>query len=435
MNISLKNRVIMPNIVKQLDNDLVLILIGARQSGKTYILKLFMEYIKKHYLENKILYFDLEKPDILDNFLDYKTILNFLSAQGIEKEKTNFVLLDEFQKMPESTKTLKIIHDHYPFLKIIATGSSSLDIYKKLREESMVGRKMVFTVFPLSFEEYLDFTEPEDCEIFKRIIEKNIDPSPVGQKFVFSSEEYSVWGSYPGVASLKSNEEKLQKLDEIYQSYLNKDIIGFLNMTDTISINKLVSLLSVQIGNLFNQNEIAKIANVSRYVLEKYLFVLENTFIIKRLLPFYTNKQKEVVKMPKMYFIDPGLRNFAVKNFNSFAMRQDAGALAENFVFLELLKHKKITDELRFWRTPHGVEVDFVILGEANKITPVEVKYKSFEKPIAPSGLKAFINAYSPKQAFVMTKDFYAVSKYNKCEIYFLPMFLTAKIFTILNQQ
>ncbi len=435
MSIALKERVIISDIAKQLDNDLVLILIGARQSGKTYILKLLTEYITKHYPENKILYFDLEKPDILDNFLDYKTILNFLSAYGVEKEKTNFILLDEFQKMPAPTKTLKIIHDHYPFLKIIATGSSSLDIYKKLREESMVGRKMVFTVFPLSFEEYLNFTEPEDCEIFKRIVEKDIDPSAVRQKFVSSSEKYAVRGSYPGAVLLKSNEEKLQKLDEIYQSYLNKDIIGFLSAEDAVPVNKLVSLLSVQIGSLFNQNEIAKIANVSRYVLEKYLFVLENTFIIKRLLPFYTNKQKEVVKMPKMYFIDAGLRNFAVKNFNSFAIRQDAGSLMENFVFLELLKRKKITDELRFWRTPHGVEVDFIILGEANRITPVEVKYKSFEKPLAPSGLKAFINTYSPKQAFVLTKDFYAVSKYNKCEIYFLPAFLTAKIFAILDRR
>lgn len=435
MNIDLKDRVIVSDIIKQLDNDLVLILIGARQSGKTYILKLLTEYIKKHYPENKILYFDLEKPDVLDNFLDYKTILNFLSAHGIEKEKINFVLLDEFQKMPAPTKTLKIIHDHYPFLKIIATGSSSLDIHKKLREESMAGRKMVFTVFPLNFEEYLDFTNLEDHEIFKRLVEKDIDPSAVMQKFVFSSEEYAIWGSYPGVVLLKSNEEKLQKLDEIYESYLNKDIIGFLSAADAIPVNKLVSLLSVQIGNLFNQNEIAKIANVSRYVLEKYLFILENTFIVKRLLPFYTNKQKEVVKMPKIYFIDTGLRNFTVKNFNPFAMRQDAGLLAENFVFLELLKRKKVMDELRFWRTPHGVEVDFIILGEANKITPVEVKYKSFEKPVAPSGLKAFINAYSPKQAFVLTKDFYAVSKYNKCEIYFLPVFLTAKIFTILDRR
>ncbi|MBU4481821.1 ATP-binding protein [Patescibacteria group bacterium] len=435
MNIDLKDRAITSDIIKQIDNDLVLILIGARQSGKTYILKLLTEYIKKRYSENKILYFDLEKPDILDNFLDYKMILNFLSAQGVEKDKMNFILLDEFQKMPAPTKTLKIIHDHYPFLKIIATGSSSLDIYKKLREESMVGRKRVFTVFPLSFEEYLSFTEFDDYEIFKRILKKDIDPSAIKQKFISSSEECAVWGAYPKVVLSNSYEEKRQELAEIYQSYLNKDVIGFLNAEDAVSVNKLVSLLSVQIGNLFNQNEIAKIADVSRYVLAKYLFVLDNTFIIKQLLPFYTNKQKEVVKMPKIYFIDTGLRNFAVKNFNSLTMRQDAGSLMENFVFLELLKGKKITDELRFWRTPHRVEVDFIILGEANKIIPVEVKYKSFSKSTIPSGLKAFINIYSPKQAFVLTKDFYAVSKYNKCEIYFLPVFLTAKIFTILNRQ
>lgn len=433
MAILLKNRAILSDIIKQLDNDLVLILIGARQSGKTYILKLLIEYIKKNHPENKTLYFDLEKPDILDNFLDYKTILNFLSAHGVKEEKTNYILLDEFQKMPAPTKTLKIIHDHYPFLKIIATGSSSLDIHKKLREESMVGRKMVFAVFPLSFEEYLDFAKPEDCEIFKRIIEKDIDASAVKQEFISNMEEYLIWGSYPKAVLSKSNEEKIQKLDEIYQSYLNKDVVGFLSIEDAVPVNNLVSLLSVQTGNLFNHNEIAKIVGVSRYVLNKYIFVLENTFIIKRLLPFHTNKQKEVIKMPKIYFIDTGLRNFAVKNFNSFAKRQDAGLLAENFVFLELLKHKKITDEIRFWRTPYKTEVDFVILGEVGKIIPVEVKYKSFEKPILPSGLKAFINAYSPKQAFVLTKDYYAESKYGGCKTRFLPVFLTAKIFKTIN--
>lgn len=435
MNIILKDRAILTKITEQLNNNLVLILVGARQSGKTSILKLLAEYIKKHYSKNKILYFDLEKPDILENFLDYRSILSFLETQGAKQDKTNFILLDEFQKMPTPTKTLKIIYDHYPFLKIIATGSSSLEISKKLREESMVGRKRIFTVFPLNFGEYLGFTKSGDYEIFERIIKKDINPNSVKQKFIFNSEESAIWGAYPRMVLLSNYEEKRQELAEIYQSYLNKDIVGFLGVEDAVSVNKIVSLLAVQIGNLFNQNEIAKIAGVSRHILEKHLFVLENIFIIKQLLPFYTNKQKEVTKMPKIYFIDTGLRNFAVKNFNSLITRQDAGALMENFVFLELLKHKKITDELRFWRTPHKTEVDFVVLGEANKITPIEVKYKTYTKPIVPSGLKAFINLYSPRQAFVLTKNFYAVSKYNQCEIYFLPVFLTAKIFKILNQK
>ena len=173
MNIILKNRTILPNITKQLNNDLVLILVGARQSGKTYILKLLTKYLEKHYSKHNILYFDLEKPDILDNFLDYKSILNFLLAKGIDKNKTNFILLDEFQKMPMPTKILKIIHDHYPFLKIIATGSSSLDIYNKLREESMVGRKRVFTIYPLNFAEYLNFTQFDNYQALKRIIKKD----------------------------------------------------------------------------------------------------------------------------------------------------------------------------------------------------------------------------------------------------------------------
>ncbi len=427
----LKNRKILPKIIKQLNNDLVLILIGPRQAGKTYILKLLKKYLAKHQPNNKILYFDLEKPDILNNFLNYQSMLNFLFAHGVDKNKTNFILLDEFQKMPSATKTLKIIHDHYPFLKIIATSSSSLEIRRNLRKESMVGRKRIFTIWPLNFLEFLNFTAPEEKEIFLQLLNNEINPAPFKQ-FIDLAEKMAIWGSYPKISLLPDKEEKLNELTEIYYSYLNKDIAGLLNEKDAVFINKIIPLLAAQTGSLFNLNEISKMADISRHKLEKYLLILKNIFVLGQIPPFYTNKQKEIVKTPKIYFFDTGLRNRAIKNFNELIIRTDNGFLMENFVFLELLKNKSSMNEIYFWRTARGMEVDFVISAEENKLIPVEVKYKPFDRPILPSGIKHFINAYGSKQAFVLTKNFYSSTAYNNCQINFLPVFLTAKIFKMI---
>ena len=433
MNSLLKNRIIFAKIKEQLNNDLVLILTGARQVGKTFILKLLIKYLEKDYPQHKILYFDLEKPDILDNFADYNSILNYFKARGIKKDKINFVLLDEFQKMPTPTKTLKILHDNYPMLKIVATGSSSLDIYKKLRAESMTGRKRIFYIYPLEFAEFLDFTETNDCyKIFSRLMKQDINPQAASAEFISLFENFAIWGGYPRASLIDETKEKQQILSEIYQSYLNKDVVGLLAMEDTAHFNKLVSLLAAQISGLFNINEISKMLNVSRYTIEKYLFILKNTFVIKFLTPFYTNKQKEVIKMPKLYFIDTGLRNFAIHNFNAMELRQDSGQLIENAVYLELTKNISPADELHFWRTPHGTEVDFIVRKNQN-IIPIEVKYKAFQNPTVPSNVKAFIREYKPKQAFVLTRDYYKKTKFENCIVYFLPTFLTVKIINMIR--
>ena len=130
--------------------------------------------------------------------------------------------------------------------------------------------------------------------------------------------------------------------------------------------------------------------------------------------------------------MDTGLRNFIKRDFSNLDLRSDNGQLVENFVFLELLKHSKVWHEFFFWRTPYGAETDFVIKHNQD-LFPIEVKYQSIKKPIVPSGLKAFINHYKPKQGFVLTKNFYAQVKYQETKIIFLPAFLTSKIFLFID--
>lgn len=422
----IKERGILPKIKESLDSREILILIGARQVGKTSILKILETYLKDN-LNHQTLYLNIEKEDVLLALSNYERFLDFLLRNKIDLNKKSFILLDEFQRLPSPTKLLKLLYDERPNIKIIATGSSSLDIHKKMREESLSGRKKIFNIYPLDFEEFLHFKYPEKEENLKTIFEKNLDLSLSFHEFDMALKEFIIWGGYPKQSLMQGKEEREESLGEIYDSYIQKDIAGLLKLEDSVTFTGLVKILSSQIGNLANINEMASTVNAQRSVIEKYLFILENTYIIKMLSPYHTNKRKEISKMPKIYFIDAGMRNFAQKNFMEIGYRNDNGPLAENFVFLELYKHLRVWHDLYFWRTPQGVEVDFVLVRDQEPF-PIEVKYQTIKNPIVPSGIKAFVNHYSAKKAFVLTKDFYGKANYNGCEVTFYSLLMTAKI-------
>lgn len=420
-------RDVLPQIIKQLNNNLIIILIGARQVGKTFILRLIKQYLETIFPKSKILYLNLENEDTVLKLSDYPNFINFLKTQGINSSDKVFVLLDEFQRMPRPTKLLKLLYDEHSNIKIVATGSSSLDIYRKMREESMTGRKRIFSVCGLSFHEFLRFRYPQLLPIWERVVAQNIDPKTSLADFSIPADKFIVWGGYPRTALAPSAQEQQEELKEIYNSYIQKDVAGLLHLEDTVGYNKLINILASQIGNLLNINELTNTLNIGRSTIEHYLFVLENTFIISVLPPYHTNKRKEITKMPKIYFMDTGLRNFSQKNFNELEFRPDKDRLAENMVFLELFKNLEIEYSLYFWRTPQGTEVDFILMKNQNPI-PVEVKYQSINKPLVPSGMKAFINIYHPQKGFVITKDFSFTIQYANCQITFLPIFLTSKI-------
>lgn len=424
-----KNRSILAKIIQQLDNDLILILIGPRQTGKTTLQKMLMDYLHANQPQTKTFYFDMEIPDNLKHFLDYKTIYDFLISQGMPADTTSILFLDEFQKIPTPAKTLKILHDHYPYLKIIATGSSSLTINKSLREESIAGRKRIFHVLPLDFVEYLDFRNLTELSTARyTILQKNLDTGAAASDMKTTWEQFAIWGGYPRVSIQTSDEEKRASLQEIQSAYLERDIANLIPENELTKFIQFTSLLAVQAGGLFNINELSKIASVSRFKAEKYIFLLEQSFILHVIKPFFNNKQKELVKMPKLFFLDTGLRNYLIHNFAEPELRADKGMLMENAVYTELLKHLPIGASIHYWRTAQGTEVDFVIRKEQNVI-PVEVKYQPFQKPIVPSGLKSFIEQYKPPRAFVMTRDYSARTKYLSCEVLFVPAYFTEKIF------
>lgn len=361
------------NIKKHLLSDEILLIIGARQVGKTTLLHQIEEIIKT---ERQICYFlNLEDPEYLS--LLNKSPKNLFKIFSFDLKQKNFLLIDEIQYLENPTNFLKYFYDQYKDkIKIIATGSSAFYLDKKFKD-SLVGRKRIFYLFTLSFREFLKFKNEETLS------KKNFNNLALSEreKILFYYREYLIYGGYPRVA-LAPLAEKEDVLKDIAYSYIKKDILEA-NIRQEDIFYKLFRILASQIGNLVNTSELASTLRVSRTAIEDYLYLMQKSFHIRLVVPFYRNIRKEITKMPKVYFLDLGLRNFLLRNIRQFEEREDKGQILENALFKEFLKSYDF-EEIKFWRTTQKQEVDFVVKEEQAyevKIDPEsfrKTKYKSF---------------------------------------------------------
>jgi len=405
----------------------IIVILGSRQVGKTSLLKLIQQELK----DEPIFTFDLEDTfnltvcESVDSFIDY------LSLKGLNKNRRNFCFIDEIQYHPDATKFLKLIHDHHPYLKLIVTGSSALKIRKNFKE-SLAGRKITFHLHPLSFLEYLRFNRSEfeaaKSHISLKTIISNFNVAKqhhlLSSKIIPLLENFIILGGYPKIAYEPNIDIQKQLLKEIYNTYIQKDIRDLVKIENILKFNKLITFLSVQNANLFHANEVAKEIGIARNTLENYLVTLENTFIVSQLRPFYKNLQKELTKMPKLYFMDNGLANVVINDFRNLSLRPDAGALFESTCYQEIFKSRSDFEIINFWRTTDGREVDFVITLEDKSIIPIEVKFKNFVKPVVPASLKHFIKTYQPDHAIVVTRNTLEKIELNNTIIFFVPLWM-----------
>jgi len=352
-----------------LDTDEVLLFIGARQSGKTTILKQIRDHLEK---KNNICHFlNLEDPESLE--ILNKSPKNLLKIFSLDLAQKSYVFIDEVQYLDNPSNFLKYFYDEYGGkIKILASGSSSFYIDKKFKD-SLAGRKKIFNVWTLSFREFLRFKNEK--ELAKKDFKK-ISLSE-REKILLYYNEYLLYGGYPRVA-LSSFSEKKDVLREIVYSYIKKDIFEASIKQEEVFL-KLLKIFASQTGNLVNASELANTLGVSKTAIDNYLYVMQKSFHICLIKPFFRNIRKELTKMPKVYFYDSGLRNFLVDNFKPFETREDKGYLLENAVFRQLLE-KNNRDEIRFWRTIQKNEIDFVV-GEKSayevKIDPKKFKKKA----------------------------------------------------------
>jgi len=415
MNQNLKNivkRTILSDVIKHLENPEMTIIIGSRQTGKTTLLFQLKDFLfKKGYSEDEIFIFNLDLLTDLELFTDQQKFIDFLKER-IGKRKL-FVFVDEAQRVKNAGVFFKGIYDLNLPVKFVLTGSSTLEIKAKIYE-SLTGRKRIFHLHPFSFQEYLSF---KSRVLAKIILKEEISSYSQKQvsKYLFN---FITWGGYPKAAIQTNIKEKQQILKEIYSSYIERDVINFLKITQPLSFTKLFNILAGQIGQLVNFHELSNTVGITYRTLEKYLSILENTFIIKLVPPFFENKRKELTKMPKIYFLDTGLRNFAVDSFKDFDTRLDKGALLENFIFSEIIKNVDLA--VHFWRTKDKAEVDFVLCSRSGKIWPIEVKATALRNSKINRGLQNFIKQYHPENALLINLGFQGKAKFEGTEISFI---------------
>ncbi|GHV78409.1 ATPase [Spirochaetia bacterium] len=391
----------------------IVVLLGARQVGKTSIMESFSQ-------DKQVLTLYGQDPETAQLFEKLSQLEKYLQVY-LNPQLKGYLLVDEFQYIPGVSTMLKLLTDKHRDLKILCSGSSSLDILQQV-EESLAGRVRTLEVLSLSFSEYLFFNDPKLAALYETL-DMDTGSSPLTAPIEALFSEYLVYGGLPRAALTADREEKIQILDDIYQTYLLKDIRNYISQGDIVGFNKMLRLISLQIGNLLNVNEVSLTSGLPRKTCEEYLYILEQMGIIKLLEPYFVNKRKAIGKMKKVYFCDLGLRNLIEKNFNDIEYRPDRGALFENYTMLELWRNRGAAGELQFYRTSDGAEVDF-ILNRLSKKTAVECKFSALTKPVSLAAFNHFCDDEAIANRFILNRTLNTVYRDAK----FLPAFLVDRI-------
>lgn len=382
-------RTLEDDILPVIDSPKAIFILGARQVGKTSLLKRLIDFVGK---DNSLL-FDLEHPQLLHSFTQgIEEIVSLFELNRPKQYGKLYVLIDEIQYLDDFSHTIKYLVDHYADkYKLIMSGSSSLLIKKKF-SESLVGRKLVFELFPLSLTEFCLFKgETRIAELISQPYDQT-KPDPLRVACAKMQElisEYIIYGGYPEVALTDSIPAKKRILADVVSSYIIKDIKHLFRIEKMEQFNHLVLFLSYNIGKELNLSSVAKETALHRETVKAHLNALSSAYVINVLRPFFSNKPKELKKMPKVYFIDTGIRNSLINDFSDLHSRYDKGELFENYVLNQIRSRCKDLSEIKFWKTNDGKEIDFIVIAE-NEILAFEAKFgKAFNNHFA-----AFKNSY-----------------------------------------
>jgi len=412
-------------ITGRFDKDLIEIIIGPRQSGKTTLLFLLISrLLSDGILPEHIFYLNLDTTFVFSQFENPSIFIEKLTAQRKDNERI-YLILDEVQRLKTPGKFFKGIYDLEKNIKIFVSGSSSLEIRSKIKE-FLTGRKRETHLLPLSFTEMVAHEKKlSDTLQWIPLNEKTIDQwrrndSIYGAYLSRKMEETAIYGGYPAVYLSENDEERIEVLAEIYSSYVKEDVIDLMNIEKVDIFMKLVQTLSSQVGNLVNKSEICSLIGSNAVTISKFINILKETYITWYLPPYVSAKRNEIKSAYKCFFVDNGLRNFSIKLFSSLSNRPDKGAVLENLVFTELLKKTSISDELYFWRTKAGAEMDFVFKKNDNPI-PIEIKSGSAIPGRYPRSFHSFLNRFSSEFAIYLNKDMFKIDKISNTKVFCLP--------------
>ncbi len=347
-----------------------IIIVGARQVGKTTLIKDLLK-------EKKYLFLDADDPST-------RKLLTGPNTEQIRSilGKNKIVFIDEAQRIEGIGLTLKIITDQFSTVQLLISGSSSFDLGNQLNEP-LTGRKWEYELFPISWEEF------EKKEGYVKV-EQHL-------------ENRLLYGMYPEVLNNKGNEREVLK--NLASSYLYRDILAFSEIRKPEILDNLLLALALQVGNEVNYNELAQTIGVNKITIQKYIDILEKGYIVFRLHSFSRNLRNEIKRNRKIYFYDNGIRNMIIGTFNPLALRTDVGALWENFLISERKKQNIYKDtfaRMYFWRTKQQQEVDFVEEKEG-KIYGFEFKWKAKSKTKLPD---TFVKTYDAETMIIDRSNF-----------------------------
>lgn len=366
-------REIQDSIESRLFKGKLIVIYGARQAGKTTLIK----EIGQKYSEQEI-YLNCDEPDIRELLTD-ATSTKLKNVVG----KKKLVLIDEAQRVKNIGITLKLFADELKDVQVIATGSSAFELSNEI-SEPLTGRKFEYTLYPLSMRELsIEFGLLNT----NRLLEERI-----------------LYGMYPDV--VLNPEEKKNLLKDLTRSYLFKDVLSYQGIRKPEVLEKLIIALAAQIGSEVSYNELAGTIGIDKDTINKYLDILEKAFVIFRLHPLSRNVRTEISKMRKVYFYDTGIRNALVSNFNPLASRNDKGALWENFLISEKLKMNSslnIDAKTFFWRTSQQQEIDYIEEIESSLFV-YEFSWNVNKKKKIPL---TFLKAYSAEESDIITTENY----------------------------
>jgi len=368
-------RFIENQIVSKIGVNKVILLFGTRRVGKTFLIN----SIQKNFT-GKLIFLNGEDFDVQEIFKK-RSIANFKNIIGDAK----LLIIDEAQSIQEIGQALKLMIDTNPELTIIATGSSSLDLINK-SGEPLTGRQLPFYLYPIA-----------QLELKENILEANQH-----------LDERLIYGSYPEVFNINTNNEKGAYLQQLVQSYLLKDILAYSGIKHADKILALLRLIAFQVGSEVSYNELSNQLGINKVTVENYLDLLSKAFIIYKLPSYSSNQRSEVAKSSKWYFFDNGIRNAIINDFRVPTMRNDMGALWENYIISERIKKTKYNQELTqffFWRNYNQQEVDLIELNNGI-LNAFEIKMSSSKKTKKPA---AFNTIYP-------NADFQLISKNNYLE-------------------
>jgi len=362
----------------------IIIIPGSRQSGKTTL-------VKRLFPDGRYLLADNEPVRKFLESYDANTYGSIL------RDTEEIIIIDEIHQLSDPGRAAKILHDELK-CRLIVTGSSSFHIRNRTAE-SLAGRKIDYLLFPLTFSEYLFQAGLEESIIYwpERYLENSDDTmNPKLYDFRFHLDNVLVYGLYPGMLNHPSDTRYLMNFVD---SLVFKDIIDFGLIENRRAGIDLLKLLAYQIGNMINYAELSDKLQIDQRTVKRYIEIFEQSFILFRLYPFLGNRRDEIVKSPKIYFYDTGVRNAIVTDFSDMGLRPDTGRLFENFIISEFVKYNHYSGSgliLNYWRTKSGSEVDLVVQN-GKAVTAIEIKFNSG------SISRAFANRFPGAQMRVLT--------------------------------